>query len=108
VEDVNDRWAEQSPFAWCERIENETASPFNRQERLDGSDFIADLLRLCDQSKGNPELLTQLRSGLSDLYDHRTFGRYLRDSIPDDDELAALIGEAESIAVNLLLEDETS
>ncbi len=108
MEDVNGRWAEQSPFAWCERIEDETASPFDRQERLEGSDFIADLLRLCDQSKTDPELLTQLRAGLSDLYDHRTFGRYLKGSVPTDDGLTALIDEAESIAVNLLVEDDTS
>ena len=38
-EDVNQEWQGQSPFAWCERIDNETASPFNREERLAGSDF---------------------------------------------------------------------
>ena len=106
VEDINDRWAEQSPFAWCERIEDETASLFNRQERIEGSDFVADLLRLCDQSKTDPELLTQLHASLSELYDHRTFGRYLKDSVPSDDDLSALIDEAESIAVNLLVEDD--
>ena len=106
LEDINDRWAEQSPFAWCERIEDETASPFNRQERIEGSDFVADLLRLCDQSKTDPELLTQLRDSLSDLYDHRTFARYLKDSVPSDNDMAVLIDEAESIAVNLLVEDD--
>lgn len=107
TEEVNDRRTEQTPFAWCERIQNETATLFNRQERLEGSDFVADLLRLCNQSKTDPELLFQLRAGLSDLYDHRTFGRYLRDSIPTDEDLTALIDEAESIAVNLLVEGDT-
>ncbi len=108
VEAVNEPWTEQSPFAWSERIEDETASPFDRQERIEGSDFIADLLRLCDQSKTDSELLAELRSSLSELYDHRTFGRYLRDSIPADEDLATLVDDAESIAVNLLVEDDAS
>ena len=105
LEGVNDDWADQSPFVWCERIENETASPFNREERLQGSDFVADLLRLCDQAKTDAELRERLRASLSDLYDHRTFGRPLRDSVPSGEELAVLINEAEAIAVDLLVDD---
>ena len=34
--EVNREWAERSPFAWCERIEDETAASFNREERVEG------------------------------------------------------------------------
>ena len=108
LEEVNGACAVQSPFVWCERIEDRTRPAFDRKERLRGSDFLADLLRLCDRSKTDPELLARLRNGLDDLYRHRVFGRYLRDSVPTDEELAALIDEAESMAVDLLVEDDDS
>ncbi len=100
--DLNDAWAGRSPFAWCERIEDETASPFNRQERLEGSDFLAEVLKTADQVKDDPELLARFRDGLSDLYQHHHYRRHLSDHAPVEDDLAALIDEAEAIAVNLL------
>ena len=100
--DLNDAWAGRSPFAWCERIKDETASPFNRQERLQGSDFLAEVLKTADQVKDDPELLARFRDGLSDLYQHHRYRRHLSDHAPDEDDLAALIDEAEAIAVNLL------
>ena len=103
--DLNDAWAGRSPFAWCERIEDETASPFNRQERLQGSDFLAEVLKTADQVKDDPELLARFRDGLSDLYQHHRYRRHLFDHAPDEDDLAALIDEAETIAVNLLVGD---
>lgn len=108
LDEVNEAWAVRSPFAWCERIEDRTRGPFDRKQRLRGSDFVADLLRLCDRCKTEPELLDRLRGSLDDLYRHRAFGRYLRDSIPTDEELASLIDEAESMAVDLLVEDDGS
>ena len=36
------------PFAWCEGIEDATAPPFNRQERILGSDFLAEVLKTAD------------------------------------------------------------
>ena len=96
------------PFAWCERIEDRTAGPFDRSVRLQGSDFVADLLRLCDQSKQDPELLGQLRESLSELFHHWKYRRYLKDAIPDDPALCSLLDEAESMALNLLIEDDGS
>jgi hypothetical protein len=96
------------PFAWCERIEDRTAGPFDRSVRLQGSDFVADLLRLCDESKQDPELLEKLRESLSDLFHHWKYRRYLKDAIPDDPALCSLLEEAESLALNLLIEDDGS
>ena len=103
LEEVNGQWADQSPFVWCERIEDETASPFDREERLQGSDFVADLLRLCDQAKTDAELRERLKDSLPELFDHRTYRRYLRDAVPSDEEMAMLIAEAEAIAIDLLV-----
>ena len=107
VEGLNEDWASRSPFAWCERVRDETAAPFDRRDLLLGSDFVADLLRLCDRAKTEPEFLAGLRESLDELFRHRKFGRYLRASIPDDQELAVLIDEAESIALDLLLEGDS-
>ena len=104
---INNDWAAGAPFVWCERIEDKTASPFDRKARLAGSDFLAEALRTADRAKGDPELLGSLRSGLSDLYEHRRFRRYLSDSVPDEAELVALVDEAEAMIVDLLIADDS-
>ena len=106
LDDLNGEWAEGSPFAWCERIEDETAPPFNRQERVDGSDFLAEVLKTADRAKEDPEMLAHMRDGLSDLYQHRRYRKHLSEQAPGDDDLAALIDEAEAIVVNLLAGDD--
>jgi hypothetical protein len=84
-----------------------TASPFDRNKRVEGADFIADFLRLSAQAGEDGTLLEELRKSLSDLYDHRVVGRLLRDYVPTDDDMKTLVAEAEETAVNLLLgEDE--
>ncbi len=106
VEETNREWAQRSPFAWCERIEDASASPFDREARLKGSDFLAEVLRTANRAKTDPELLARLRAGLSDLYQHHRFRRYLSDSAPGEEELTALVEEAETMAVDLLAEDD--
>ena len=105
VEAINGEWTERSPFVWCERIEDASASPFDREARLKGSDFLAEVLRTADRSKTDPELLAGLGTGLSDLYQHHRFRSYLSNSAPNEEEIAALVGEAEAMIVNLLIED---
>ena len=105
VEAINGEWAERSPFVWCERIEDASASPFDREARLKGSDFLAEVLLTADRSKTDPELLAGLGTGLSDLYQHHRFRSYLSNSAPNEEEIAALVGEAEAMIVNLLIED---
>ena len=107
IGNLNDQWAKRSPFAWCERVENETAGPYDRQERIEGSDFLAEILKIAERTKDDPELQGRLREGLSDLYQHRQYREYLSDQIPDDVDLARLIDEAEAIAVDLLVGDDS-
>ena len=103
---INDEWSRRTPFVWCERIENTTASPFDRGARLSGSDFLAEALKTTDHAKDDPETLERLRNGLSDLYQHRRFRRQLSDAAPTEEEFAALIDEAEAMVVDLLTEDD--
>ncbi len=106
VGDLNGEWVRRSPFVWCERIEDETAAPFNRQERIEGSDFLAELLKTVDRARNDPELQERLRDGLSDLYRHRQYGRYLSDRVPGGNDFAALIDAAEAIVVDRLAGDD--
>ena len=106
VEAINQEWAERSPFVWCERIEDASASPFDREARLKGSDFLAEVLQTADRSKTDPELLAGLGAGLSELYQHHRFRRYLSRFSPDEKEIAALVDEAEAMIVNLLIEND--
>ena len=102
VEDLNGEWVRRSPFVWCERIENNTGSPFNRQERIKGSDFVAELLKTVDRAKDDPELQERLNSSLSELYQHRQYRKYLSGDGFDEDDFAALVDEAEAIVVDQL------
>ena len=106
AESINEGWASRSPFVWCERIEDGTASPFDRGARLASSDFLAEALRTADRAKTDPELLSRLRDGLSDLFEHRRFRAHLSHSVPADEEITALVDEAEAMIVNLLAEDD--
>ena len=102
MDDLNGEWSGRTPFAWCERIEDETAPTFNRQERVQGSDFLAEVLKTTDRAKIDPELQAGIRGGLGDLYEHRRYRRLLADYALDEDELPTLIDEAEAIVVDLL------
>ncbi len=106
MDEVNGEWAERTPFAWCERIADETAVPFIRDERIGGSDFVAEVLKTVELSKDDAELRNRLRNGFADLYEHRRYRQHLPNHTPSDDELAALIQEAEAIVVDLLAGDD--
>ena len=106
VEEINREWAEASPFIWCERIEDASGSPFDREARLKGSDFLAEVLQTADRAKTDPELLARLGTGLSDLYQHHHFRRYLSKLAPNEEEIAALVEQAQVMAVELLAEDD--
>ena len=98
---VNEQWAERLPFVWCERIEDETAATIDRDALRSGEDFLAEVLRTADQLREDP---ATLGIGLADLYQHRRFRQHL--AALTEEETAALLGEAEALAVNLLAEDD--
>ena len=102
LELVNTTYADGSPFAWCERIEDHTASSIDRHELLKGSDFLAEVLRTAETAKRKPEELGRLRDRLADLYTHHRYRHYLDDFGLTDDELLELLDRAEVTAVDLL------
>ena len=104
LEKLNDEWATQTPFAWCERIEDRSASPFDREKRKLGADFPAEVLQGVDRAKSDAEMLARLGAGLDDLYQHHRFHQQLSECAPSSEQLAALLDEAEAMVVDLLEE----
>ncbi len=98
---VNDQWSERLPFVWCERIQDETAAAIDRNALRSGEDFLAEVLRTADQVREDP---ATLNDRLADLYQHRRFRQHL--AALTEEEIAALLDEAEALAVNLLAEDD--
>ena len=73
----------------------------DRDALRSGEDFLAEVLRTADQVREDP---ATLGIGLADLYQHRRFRQHLATLTEED--MAALLGEAEALAVNLLAEDD--
>ncbi len=103
---LNETWAQRTPFAFCERITDDTAPPFDRQERSRAEDFIGDLLRLVDGFKEDPKELEALVSELDTLYRAPRAGRILRDELPPGDGLLQLLEAAEALCVDRLLDGD--
>jgi DNA repair exonuclease SbcCD nuclease subunit len=106
LERINETGSQERPFLWGERIQVSTASPFDRRQQLERTDFVGDLLRLCDESLGNPEVLAEMRETLQALYGQGNSGRYLRDSLPSDGDLRDLMAGAEAICLAQLLDED--
>jgi hypothetical protein len=105
VDDVNETWAGQRPFLWCNQITSSTGAPIDRAALLHGNDFIGDLLRLVDESLSTHDALHQFQGPLEDLYTNARARQYLRDSMPDDDTLRELIAEAEELCLAELIDE---
>jgi len=64
------------------------------------------VFRPSEAAKTDPALISRLGAGLSDLYQHHRFRRYLSKLAPNEEDIAALVEEAEAMAVDLLAEDD--
>ncbi len=104
-EAVNDDLADRVPFFWCERIEIATRAEFDRRGRLQGADFVSELLRVCDGARADLSVLEGLSGELDDLRNHR-LGRLIEQSEFDENAVSALLESAEDTAINILLGDD--
>jgi exonuclease SbcD len=102
---INSEFGDRSPFAFCERIEDESAPVVDRDALRQGPDLLGDLLRLIDQMQGGvPEEIAALRSELLPLYEHRSARRYLGQSALDGIDFNALIEKAERLLIDDFLD----
>ena len=94
-EHVNEEFAVERPWLWCERIQVETGSVVDRNEATRREDFAGDLARLVDELAQGPDALDELRRPLRELYETQRARRYLRDLLPGDEELKNILAAAE-------------
>ena len=105
LEKVNEEYAGGRPWLWCERIRLETGSPIDRAQIMQRDDFAGDLARLVEEIQQSPAALEELRQSLRDLYDSTRARRYLRDLLPDDDELRGILSAAEEECIAKLADN---
>lgn len=95
-----------SPFVWIDRIDCRTRSVMDIQARRRSQDFVGDLLRIADAWRGDPTGLGGEQAGLAELYEHRRCRKWLH--MPTEDDLLALLDEAENECLDRLLEEDGS
>ena len=106
LESINRTWVQQSPFVWCERIVNSTAQLFDRAQRLQGIDFLSDLLRLGDEAREDDAVMAEMCRLLSDNFGQGRLSRYLKADPPSKDEFLAILTAAEALCLSELLVEE--
>ena len=112
IDDIQDRLNEQyanaQPWLWCERIQVTTAAPVPIDRIADREDFVGDLARLARELRESSEVLPELQRSLHGLYGSNRARHYLRDLLPNYDELLELLTSAEEECLTELVEDEDS
>ncbi len=103
---LNDSLRGRDPFVWCAAVEVETAPPFDRAERRQAQDFLADILRLVDEVQAGETPPAWLRAPLATLYEQGKPRRYLGRDPVTDAELLQLLDRAEERCVEALLATE--
>ena len=106
LDHLNETMANRDPWLWCERIQVQTTSPVDRAQILKRDDFIGDLARLADELRHNPEALDDLQQELQTLYGFGGARKYLKDLLPAEDELLAILTAAEEECLTALIGDE--
>jgi hypothetical protein len=92
---INEEWTAMAPFAWCERIDDETGALIDREGLRAGQDFVADLLRMSEGIAADDERLNALLMELEALYNRP----HLQEAVPDP---ASLLAEAEALCLEEL------
>ena len=103
---LNESLGGRDPFVWCAAIEVETAPPFDRADRRQAQDFLADILRLVDEIQAGDAPPAWLREPLTALYEQGKARRYLGQDRLTDEQLLQLLSRAEERCVEMLLAAE--
>ena len=104
---LNSRLADGSAFAFCERVEDESAPATDREALLLASDVLGDALRWGEKTaSGGPDALDPLKAELRPLYAHPRLRRYLGDGALDALDFQSLLAGAERYLIDDLLDTE--
>ena len=106
IHKLNEQYTNRKPFAYCDRVTTTTRKEIDRDEYAGRDDFYGDLLQFFDQAKNGGEIISVLQTELRELYDHKNLHGYLSGGMPEDDALALLLDEAESLCLDLLVSED--
>ena len=106
ISKLNDQYMNRRPFAYCDRVTTATRKEINRDDYSGRDDFYGDLLQFFDQAKNGGEIISDLQADLRPFYKHPRLRRYLSDRMPENDALASLLDEAESLCLDLLISED--
>ena len=101
LDELRDQF-QSDPLVWCDRIEVETGGEFDRAGRLAGTDFVSDLLRLCDDYTAGRADLPEFDAARRALFEHRSYKRYLDMAGTAEAPVAELVTAAENLALDFL------
>ena len=102
---LNEEYGHREPFLWCERIIVSTSPPTDRDELKKGNDFVADLLKLSDRIREDPDELASMLRSIEEIYTKGKVGTYAGQFIPDIEELKQSLVEAENLFLPELIEE---
>ena len=106
LEHLNEVYAGDSPWLWCERIQLETAPAINHEQVIQREDFVGDLARLAEELIESPTSLEELRDSLRKLYETSRARRHLSGLLPEGEELKRLVSAAEAECIAELVDAE--
>ena len=75
----------------------------NREDLIERDDFTGDLLRFFDEARNNGTASAEMQEYLKQLYERARLRKFISGRSPQGEELAALLDEAESICLDLLM-----
>ncbi len=100
LERLREQVAGVEPFVWVEALDVAVRPEIDLDERRQGEDLLAEVLTIAAEVRAGPDGLARVRDALAELYRNPRAARAL-DELTDE-EVAALVAEAEMLCVDRL------
>jgi DNA repair exonuclease SbcCD nuclease subunit len=103
VQPLREGEVERGDFVWLDSLEDATRAVLDLEQRRTFKDFVGDFLAAAENIRRAPGPAASLRQILSEQPGFRTMARELGDL--SDDDLLAILGDAETLGLDLLILD---
>ncbi len=100
IEEIRSLEQDPAEMVWVENIVNKTGMSINKDHLKQQNDFIADLLKIFEQSKKDDELQTHLKEELSPLFNSPGGRKFI--SKLSSEEMNEIIEQAENFCLDYL------
>ena len=105
LDEVNEIWAEDNSWIWCDRVRVATQASVDRKTALEREDFVGDLARLAEELRGSVDVPTEIQEVLNVLFETPRARRVLSGFRPTGEELRRLLIAAEEECLAGLTDD---